>query len=137
MFRKNLIVHHKEHGIIYCITQYIIPCSWWWTTRFVRNMQSRQKLWNEIDYKKCGSRCSLTHCNMMHGTYNVKSILLLSRLLPDSSSCHLPLDYHTKLCVIYIYRLLSVCNVYQTSHFPSFHHSKSIVDRQKRLIYNK
>ena len=22
MFRKNLVVHHQEHGIIYCITQY-------------------------------------------------------------------------------------------------------------------
>ena len=67
MFRTNLVVHHQENGIIYCITQfgtivqtslelppqlywlycviqYIIPCSWWWTARFVRNMQSRQKL---------------------------------------------------------------------------------------------
>ena len=64
MFRKNLILHHQQHGVIYCITQYsrfnragesrlacpivpivpncviqyIMPCSWWWTTRFVRNM---------------------------------------------------------------------------------------------------
>ena len=22
MFRKNLVVHHQEHGVIYCITQY-------------------------------------------------------------------------------------------------------------------
>ena len=22
MFRTNLVVHHKEHGIIYCITQF-------------------------------------------------------------------------------------------------------------------
>ena len=22
MFRTNLVVHHQEHGIIYCITQY-------------------------------------------------------------------------------------------------------------------
>ena len=22
MFRKNLVVHHQEHGIIYCITQF-------------------------------------------------------------------------------------------------------------------
>ena len=26
----------------------------------------------KIDRKNCVSRCSLTHCNMMHGTYNVK-----------------------------------------------------------------
>ena len=26
----------------------------------------------KIDYKNCASRCSLTHCNMMHGTLNVK-----------------------------------------------------------------
>ena len=36
-----------------------MPCSWW------------QKKWNKIDYKNCASRWSLTHCNMMHGTYNV------------------------------------------------------------------
>ena len=64
MFRKNLVVHHQEHSIIYCNTQYnrynratnctvcviqyIMPCSWWWTTGFFRNMQSRQKkLWNK------------------------------------------------------------------------------------------
>jgi phage terminase small subunit len=22
MFRRNLVVHHQEHGVIYCITQY-------------------------------------------------------------------------------------------------------------------
>ena len=53
MFWTNLVVHHQEHGIIYCTAQfgttvycaiqYIVPCSWWWTTRFVRNMYSRQK----------------------------------------------------------------------------------------------
>ena len=26
----------------------------------------------KIDYKNCTSRWSLTHCNMMHGTHNVK-----------------------------------------------------------------
>ena len=26
----------------------------------------------KIDCKNCASRCLLTHCNMMHGTYNVK-----------------------------------------------------------------
>ena len=57
MFRMNLVV--------------LMLCSWWWTTRFVRNMYSRQKLWNKIDYKNCASRWSLKHCNMMHGTHNV------------------------------------------------------------------
>ena len=73
MFRTDLLFHHQKHGIIYCITQfgtigtivqtsldsparlyrlycviqYIMPCSWWWKTRFVRNMWSRQKLWIE------------------------------------------------------------------------------------------
>ena len=27
----------------------------------------------KIDYKNCASRWSVTHCNMMHGTHNVKS----------------------------------------------------------------
>ena len=31
-----------------------------------------KKLWNKIDYKNCASRWSLTQCNMMHGTHNVK-----------------------------------------------------------------
>ena len=49
-----------------------MPRSWWWTTRFVRNMYSRQKNCGiKIDYKNCASRWSLTHCNMMHGTHNV------------------------------------------------------------------
>ena len=26
MFRTNLVTHHEEHGIIYCITQYIMQC---------------------------------------------------------------------------------------------------------------
>ena len=26
MFRTNLVLHHQEHGIIYCITQYNILC---------------------------------------------------------------------------------------------------------------
>ena len=91
MFRTNLVVHHQETGIIYCTTQYnrynraystfvpncviqyIMPCSWWWTTKFFRNMHSRQKkLWNKIDCENCASRWSLTRCNMMHGTHNVK-----------------------------------------------------------------
>ena len=29
----------------------------------------------KIDYKNCVSRWSLTHCNMMHGTHNVKLIV--------------------------------------------------------------
>ena len=33
-----------------------------------------KKLWNKTDYKNCASRWLLTHCNMMHGTYNVKTI---------------------------------------------------------------
>ena len=57
MFRTNLVDHHQEHGVIYCITQYnrynhavstivpivpncvtqcIMPCSRWWTARFVQ-----------------------------------------------------------------------------------------------------
>ena len=76
MFRTNLVVHHQEHGImyrLYCVTQYILPCSWSWTTRFVRNTQSWQKNCGiKIDYKNCKFRWSLTHCNMMHGTHNVK-----------------------------------------------------------------
>ena len=41
-----------QHNILYytivpivpnCVIHYIMPCCWWWTTRFVRNMQSRQK----------------------------------------------------------------------------------------------
>ena len=84
MFRTNLVVHYQEHSIIYCITQFgtidtivlqhIMPCSWWWTSRFVRNMQSRQKLWNKTDYKNCASRWLLTHCNMMHGTHNATKV---------------------------------------------------------------
>ena len=60
-----------RHNIPNCVIQYIMPCSWWWTTRFLRNMYSRQKLWNKIDYKNCASRWSLTHSNTMHGTHNV------------------------------------------------------------------
>ena len=30
----------------------------------------------KIDYKNCASRWSLTHCNMMYGTHNVKKILI-------------------------------------------------------------
>ena len=66
---------------LYCVIQYIMPCCWWWTTRFVRNMQSRQKNCGiKIDYKNCASRWSLTHCNMMHGTYNVKFLTGLCSL---------------------------------------------------------
>ena len=39
-----------------------MPCSWWWTTRFFRNMYSRQKNCGiKIDYMNCTSRWSLTH----------------------------------------------------------------------------
>ena len=46
---------------LYCVIQYIMPCCWWWTTRFVRNIYSRQKNCGiKIDYKNCASRWSLT-----------------------------------------------------------------------------
>ena len=35
----------------------------------------------KIDYKNCASRWSLTHCNMMHGTHNVKLIETCSLLV--------------------------------------------------------
>ena len=90
MFRTNLVVHHQEHGIIYCITQYN------WYNRYNRAGESRhactivpivlcvqysilcrapdderldsfetcrtdKNFGIKIDYKNCASRWSLTH----------------------------------------------------------------------------
>ena len=41
-----------------------------------------KKLWNKFDYKNCGSRWSLTHCNMMHGRHNVKLNSLRNLAIP-------------------------------------------------------
>ena len=98
MFRTNLVVHHQEHSVSFtnnfkaarlactivpnCVIQYIMWCSWWRTTKFVRNMQSRQKNCGiKMDCKNCASRWSLTHCNMMHGTHNVRPLKVWESLL--------------------------------------------------------
>jgi hypothetical protein len=39
-------------------------------SRFVRNVYSRQKLWNKIDYKNCTSRWSLTHRSILEQYYD-------------------------------------------------------------------
>ena len=95
MFRTNLVVHHQELGIIYCITQYnrynraystivpIVPillCNTvYYTVLLMMNYQIRSKHVDQIkncgikiDYKNCAFRWPLTHCNMMHGTHNAK-----------------------------------------------------------------
>ena len=43
-----------------CVIQYIIPCSWWCMTRFVRN-RADKNCGIEIDHKICASRRLLTH----------------------------------------------------------------------------
>ena len=59
MFRTNLVVHHQERGKIYCITQFGL----------VQSVQSCCK----HDCTDCTKLCwLLTHCNMVHGTHNVK-----------------------------------------------------------------
>ena len=123
MFRTNLVVHHQKQGIIYCITQfgtigtivqasldwsarlyrlycviqYIMPCSWWWKTRFVRNMLSRHKTieW-KIDYKNCASRWSLQYdarYTQRHISIIFHSLLCLScgRLIKCSATHNPPL----------------------------------------------
>jgi len=74
MFRTNLLVHHQEHCIINCVIQYITLCSWWWTSKFFRNMYSKEEQWNKIDYKNFASRWSSTHYNMLHRTHKAKLI---------------------------------------------------------------
>ena len=79
MFRTNLVVHRQEHSIIYCT-----DCTRLYNTVYYAVLliderldsfvtcRADKKLWNKIDYKNCASRRSLTHCNMMHSTHNVK-----------------------------------------------------------------
>ena len=52
--------------------QYIMQCSWWWTSNSFETCRARKNCGIKIIYKNCASRWSSTHCNMMHGTYNVK-----------------------------------------------------------------
>jgi hypothetical protein len=77
MFRTNLVVHHQQHRIIYCITQFgtigtIVlsgESSSYRCTILIINFYST--VFKKIDNKNCASRWLLTHCNMTHGTHNV------------------------------------------------------------------
>ena len=40
-----------------------------------KHVEQTKKCGIKIDYKNCASRWLLTHCNMMHGTHNVKTTL--------------------------------------------------------------
>ena len=93
MFRKNLVGHHQEHSIIYCITQFGTIDTIYYAVLLMMNDWIHQKHVEQtkncgikIDYKNCASRWSLTHCNMMHGTHNVKLIASLHVLGPYRSS---------------------------------------------------
>ena len=41
----------------------------------------------KIDYKNCASCWSLTHCNMMHGTHNIKLNTLYINIFPKIKDC--------------------------------------------------
>jgi hypothetical protein len=56
----------------------------------------------KIGYKICASRRSLTHCNMMHGTYNVKKKLDLIMILALT-----PRSALTNVCFLVIFAAVS------------------------------
>ena len=113
MFRTNLVIHHQEHSIIYCITQFgtivqatgkIVPncviqytwqCCWWWTRNSFETCIARKNGGiKKIIYKNCASRWSFTHWNMMHGSYNVKTLLkILVFSVTISKGAHLKVTY--------------------------------------------
>ena len=57
---------------LHCVIQYTKQCSWWWTSNSLETCRERKYGGIKIIYKNCESRWSSTHCNMMHGAYNVK-----------------------------------------------------------------
>ena len=65
--------------------QFFIPQFFVCSTRFERLdsfetcRADKKNCGKKIDYKNCQSRWLLTHCIMMHGTYNVKFAVTLAQ----------------------------------------------------------
>jgi hypothetical protein len=94
MFRTNLVVHHQDYGIIYCITQYnqynraystivpivlIVLCNTVYNAVLLmmndsirsKHVEQTKNCGIKIDYKNCASRWSLTHCTGKNKKKNV------------------------------------------------------------------
>ena len=53
-----------------------------------KHVEQTKKCGTKIDYKNCASRWSLTHCNMMQGTHNVK----LDKKIISNHNEHIQID---------------------------------------------
>ena len=58
----------EPNGVIQYIRQY----SWWWTSNSFETCKARKNGGIKAIYKNCAFHWSSTHCNMTHGTHNVK-----------------------------------------------------------------
>ena len=66
-----------QHNILYCtelcnaVFCFVLLMMNDWIRS--KHVEQAKNFWIKIDYKNCASRWSLTYCNMMHGTHNVKT----------------------------------------------------------------